>query len=63
MTDNSLINQKLNEALEMISDIKSGETGFPILKKNHNNLQAANLLLLGLNNKRNKGMPVAFSSK
>ncbi len=45
LTDNGLLNEKLNEALGLLSELKPE---FNIAKKNCNNYQAANILLLGL---------------
>ncbi len=48
LNDNELINDKLNQALDLLSDLKDQESKSKI-KKAYNNLQASTLLLCGLN--------------
>ena len=48
LNDNELINDKLNQALDLLSDLKDQESKSKV-KKAYNNLQASNLLICGLN--------------
>ena len=54
LNDNELINDKLNQALDLLSDLKDQESKSKV-KKAYNNLQASTLLTCGLNSlfKRN----------
>lgn len=46
LNDNEMLNQKLNQALELLNQSNSDNNVY--IKRNHNNFQAVNLLLLGL---------------
>lgn len=50
LADNELLNNKLNQALDMLSDLKENENSMlpcpPKIKRCFNNFQAANILLL-----------------
>ncbi len=45
VSDNSLLNEKLNEALNLLSELKPD---LNITKRSYNNFQAANLLLAAM---------------
>ena len=52
LTDNGMLNLKLNQALRMLSEFSLDSNGY---KNSYNNLQAANMMLLNLKNAQNKG--------
>lgn len=62
LNDNELINDKLNQALDLLSDLKDQESKSKV-KKAYNNLQASTLLICGLNSlfKRNTNTNRSYS--
>ena len=62
LEDNELLNEKLNTALDLLSEIKQNKAGSK-LKRNFNNLQAANFLLVGLQSLVEPGQPIISRPK
>ena len=58
LEDNELLNEKLNTALDLLNEIKQNKAG---TKRNFNNLQAANFLLVGLQSLIGPGQAITQS--
>lgn len=66
LNDNEMLNDKLNQALELLSEIKQGNNIEDLsknMKKNYNSLQATNLLLVGLSTICKKLNRPSYSAK